>query len=86
MRSLVSRSSVTKAAVSSNTCTRWQTRSITIRSMRAFYVPRQLAVVILADEDDCSVSDPTFFDPSSATLGPLQSFRCFPLRRPVRAR
>ncbi|MDB4956648.1 MAG: hypothetical protein JWO36_4217 [Myxococcales bacterium] len=36
-----------------------------------------LAVVILADEDDCSASDPTFFDPSGSTLGPLQSFRCF---------
>lgn len=35
-----------------------------------------LAVVILADEDDCSVTDTAFFggDPS---LGPLQSFRCF---------
>jgi len=35
-----------------------------------------LAVVILADEDDCSVADSAFFgtDPS---LGPLQSFRCF---------
>ncbi len=35
-----------------------------------------LAVVILADEDDCSVGDSAFFgdDPS---LGPMQSFRCF---------
>lgn len=35
-----------------------------------------LAVVVLADEDDCSVSNGAFFgdDPS---LGPLGSFRCF---------
>jgi len=35
-----------------------------------------LAVVILADEDDCSLLDPALLgaDPS---LGPLQSFRCF---------
>ncbi|MBV8757679.1 MAG: VWA domain-containing protein [Deltaproteobacteria bacterium] len=36
-----------------------------------------LAVVILADEDDCSVADSAFFGPDTATLGPLQSFRCF---------
>ena len=35
-----------------------------------------LAVVFLADEDDCSVKDPAFFGPESGSLGPLQSFRC----------
>jgi len=36
-----------------------------------------LAVVILADEDDCSALDPALFGPDSAALGPLESFRCF---------
>ncbi|HEU0031691.1 MAG TPA: hypothetical protein VFQ53_13730 [Kofleriaceae bacterium] len=36
-----------------------------------------LAVVILGDEDDCSVKNTTFFGPESTTLGPLDSFRCF---------
>jgi hypothetical protein len=36
-----------------------------------------LAVVILADEDDCSARDAAVFGPESAALGPLQSFRCF---------
>jgi hypothetical protein len=35
-----------------------------------------LAVVILADEDDCSMLDPALLG-SSPALGPLQSFRCF---------
>jgi hypothetical protein len=36
-----------------------------------------LAIVILADEDDCSVRDAAgFFDLSEQTLGPLQSARC----------
>jgi hypothetical protein len=35
-----------------------------------------LAVVVLADEDDCSVIDSAFFGMDPA-LGPLQSFRCF---------
>jgi hypothetical protein len=35
-----------------------------------------LAVVIVADEDDCSVAAPAFFGDGS-DLGPLQSFRCF---------
>jgi len=33
-----------------------------------------LAVVIVADEDDCSVATPEFF---GWDLGPMQSFRCF---------
>lgn len=36
-----------------------------------------LAVVILTDEDDCSILDPAILGPESAPLGPLQSFRCF---------
>ncbi len=40
-----------------------------------------LAVVLVSDEDDCSVSDTNLFDPSqselSDPLGPLTSFRCF---------
>jgi hypothetical protein len=35
-----------------------------------------LAVVVLSDEDDCSVHDPRLFS-SDTSLGPLQSFRCF---------
>jgi hypothetical protein len=35
-----------------------------------------LAVIILADEDDCSASDGAVFDTSETTLGPLSSFRC----------
>jgi hypothetical protein len=36
-----------------------------------------LAVVVLADEDDCSIADSAFFSTDTSTLGPLQSFRCF---------
>jgi hypothetical protein len=36
-----------------------------------------LAVVIVADEDDCSVSDPQLFGGDPSIFGPLQSFRCF---------
>lgn len=36
-----------------------------------------LAVVFLADEDDCSAASTSLFGPESAGLGPLQSFRCF---------
>ncbi|HEU0033144.1 MAG TPA: hypothetical protein VFQ53_21070 [Kofleriaceae bacterium] len=35
-----------------------------------------LAVLVLADEDDCSVRDPQFFTADTSTLGDLQSFRC----------
>jgi hypothetical protein len=35
-----------------------------------------LAIITLTDEDDCSISHSTLFGPDTATLGPLQSFRC----------
>ena len=35
-----------------------------------------LAVVVVADEDDCSVLDPSLFGPDSPALGPISSFRC----------
>ena len=35
-----------------------------------------LAVVIIADEDDCSALDPALFGADTTQLGPLQSFRC----------
>jgi hypothetical protein len=36
-----------------------------------------LAVIVIADEDDCSAAQPNFFGPESPQLGPLDSFRCF---------
>jgi hypothetical protein len=36
-----------------------------------------LLVVVLTDEDDCSVDDPAFFASDAAGLGNLDSFRCF---------
>jgi hypothetical protein len=36
-----------------------------------------LAVVILADEDDCSALEPALFAADQQALGPLSSFRCF---------
>ncbi|HEY4240031.1 MAG TPA: hypothetical protein VGM88_09460 [Kofleriaceae bacterium] len=35
-----------------------------------------LAVIVVADEDDCSLLDPQFLTSDSTTLGPLDSFRC----------
>jgi hypothetical protein len=35
-----------------------------------------LAIVIVTDEDDCSMSHSTLLGPNSAVLGPLGSFRC----------
>jgi hypothetical protein len=35
-----------------------------------------LAVIFIADEDDCSMSHSTLLGPEDATLGPQQSFRC----------
>ncbi len=36
-----------------------------------------LAVIVLADEDDCSAEHTTLFGPDGGPLGPLLSFRCF---------
>jgi hypothetical protein len=36
-----------------------------------------LAIVFIADEDDCSTTDPDLFDPDADSLGPFQDFRCF---------
>jgi len=38
-----------------------------------------LAIVVVSDEDDCSVLDPGLFAAASPELGTLQSFRCFRL-------
>jgi len=35
-----------------------------------------LAIVIIADEDDCSIAHPGLLTSNEGTLGPLQSFRC----------
>ena len=35
-----------------------------------------LAVIIIADEDDCSMQHSTLLAPENAAQGPLQSFRC----------
>ena len=36
-----------------------------------------LAIVFIADEDDCSALDPDLFEPGEGALGPFQDFRCF---------
>lgn len=36
-----------------------------------------LAVIVVSDEDDCSVADPSVLDPEDDTLGPATSMRCF---------
>ncbi|HEY5938221.1 MAG TPA: hypothetical protein VIU61_26400 [Kofleriaceae bacterium] len=36
-----------------------------------------LAVIILADEDDCSILDPGLYELGEERFGPLGSFRCF---------
>ena len=35
-----------------------------------------LLLLVVANEDDCSVTDPALFGPASAALGALQSYRC----------
>jgi hypothetical protein len=35
-----------------------------------------LAVVFIADEDDCSASDPRLYDPGNTAIGPITDFRC----------
>ncbi|HEY4240032.1 MAG TPA: hypothetical protein VGM88_09465 [Kofleriaceae bacterium] len=43
-----------------------------------FYRPTaNLGIVILADEDDCSMFDSSLIQANTSVLGPLQSFRCF---------
>jgi hypothetical protein len=52
-------------------------RALTNPANTGFIRPdANLAIVIIADEDDCSVLDPALLGPDSAQLGPLQSFRC----------
>ncbi|MBI4508719.1 MAG: hypothetical protein HY698_03720 [Deltaproteobacteria bacterium] len=34
-------------------------------------------VIVVTDEDDCSVDDPSLLDPSDDSMGPVTSFRCF---------
>jgi hypothetical protein len=52
-------------------------RALTNPVNAAFFRPEaNLAVVILADEDDCSLLDPALLGNAEA-LGPLDSFRCF---------
>jgi len=35
-----------------------------------------LGIVVLSDEDDCSILDPAMFGPASSALGPQTTFRC----------
>ena len=35
-----------------------------------------LAIIIIADEDDCSLADPQLLQSATTTFGPLESFRC----------
>lgn len=52
-------------------------RALVLPANAGFLRPdSNLAVVIITDEDDCSVLDPAFFGPDSPELGALQSFRC----------
>lgn len=52
--------------------------ALTAPSNNGFIRPSaNLAVVFLADEDDCSAQSSSLFGPDSGALGPLQSFRCF---------
>jgi hypothetical protein len=52
-------------------------RALTNPANTGFIRPdANLAVVIIGDEDDCSVLDPYLFSPATAELGALQSFRC----------
>ncbi|MCW5807436.1 MAG: VWA domain-containing protein, partial [Deltaproteobacteria bacterium] len=52
-------------------------RSFTNPANAGFIRPEaNLAVVIIADEDDCSILSPDVFSPDSPTLGALSSFRC----------
>jgi hypothetical protein len=58
-------------------------RALGVQGLNAGFLrpAASLAVVIVADEDDCSAYDRTIFDPSqddrTSVLGELSSFRCF---------
>jgi hypothetical protein len=52
-------------------------RALTNPANAGFIRPdANLAVVILTDEDDCSMTHSAMLGPDTTTLGPLQSFRC----------
>lgn len=52
-------------------------RALTNPANTGFVRPEaNLAVVVIADEDDCSALDPYLFSPATTELGALQSFRC----------
>ena len=52
-------------------------RALTRPDHAGFLRPEaSLAIVLVADEDDCSVRDPELFTADENVLGPLQSFRC----------
>jgi hypothetical protein len=53
-------------------------RSFATPANAGFFRPdANLGIVILADEDDCSLLDPRLLSSDSTELGPRQSFRCF---------
>jgi len=53
------------------------THALTNPSNAGFRRPgANLVILLMGDEDDCSVKDARFFDPSNPDLGPLESFRC----------
>jgi hypothetical protein len=40
------------------------------------WADRALAIIVVSDEDDCSIAHSTLLDADTSILGPLQSFRC----------
>ncbi|MGN6104352.1 MAG: vWA domain-containing protein [Kofleriaceae bacterium] len=53
-------------------------RALTHPANAGFLRPEaNLAVIIIADEDDCSALSPSLFTHESPALGPLDSYRCF---------
>ena len=72
------------AAVGSNGCGFEQTLGAMQRALdpansanAGFIRPTaNLAVVLLSDEDDCTMTDSSLLSPDTTVLGPLQSFRC----------
>jgi hypothetical protein len=53
-------------------------RALTNQAENAGFVRPEanLAVILVGDEDDCSIADTAFFGTDSVTLGPVLSFRC----------